>query len=122
MRWTPLKFATLVGWHTGRKSHWTKSGGKMTKTGRAAWRGRLPLTDRGILRRRATTGATILVTPRSFEYEVNDIRAAIHQFGGQAGRGHKSIIPARPYLMFQKEDIAYFERSLLEHVLNRRLV
>jgi len=24
--------------------------------------------------------------------------AAIHQFGGQAGRGHKAHIPARPYL------------------------
>jgi len=24
--------------------------------------------------------------------------AAIHQFGGQAGRGHKASIPARPYL------------------------
>ncbi|MEW6314138.1 MAG: phage virion morphogenesis protein [Pseudomonadota bacterium] len=24
--------------------------------------------------------------------------AAIHQFGGQAGRGHKTEIPARPYL------------------------
>jgi phage virion morphogenesis protein len=24
--------------------------------------------------------------------------AAIHQFGGKAGRGHKSVIPARPYM------------------------
>jgi len=24
--------------------------------------------------------------------------AAIHQFGGRAGRGHKAVIPARPYL------------------------
>lgn len=26
--------------------------------------------------------------------------AAIHQFGGEAGRGHKSKIPARPFLPF----------------------
>ncbi len=28
----------------------------------------------------------------------NVLYAAIHQFGGQAGRGHKVTIPARPYL------------------------
>ena len=28
----------------------------------------------------------------------NLVYAAIHQFGGPAGRGHKSRIPARPYL------------------------
>ena len=30
--------------------------------------------------------------------------AAIHQFGGQAGRGRKVTIPARPYILLQTED------------------
>lgn len=30
--------------------------------------------------------------------------AAIQQLGGMAGRGHKSKIPARPYLVFRPED------------------
>jgi len=31
--------------------------------------------------------------------------AAIHQFGGQTGRNHAARIPARPYAVFQDEDI-----------------
>lgn len=35
--------------------------------------------------------------------------AAIHQFGGQAGRGKSTTIPARPYLGFGDEDITEIE-------------
>lgn len=31
--------------------------------------------------------------------------AAIHQFGGRAGRNLKVLIPARPYMMLQPEDV-----------------
>lgn len=31
--------------------------------------------------------------------------AGIHQYGGITGRGHSSVIPARPYMLFQEEDI-----------------
>jgi phage virion morphogenesis protein len=31
--------------------------------------------------------------------------ARIHQFGGQAGRGRSVTIPARPYMLFQEEDL-----------------
>jgi phage virion morphogenesis protein len=34
----------------------------------------------------------------------NKVYAAIHHFGGQAGRAHKAKIPARPYMLIQKED------------------
>ncbi len=30
--------------------------------------------------------------------------ARIHQFGGKAGRNHKVIIPARPFIPISKED------------------
>ena len=32
--------------------------------------------------------------------------AAIQQFGGQAGRGRKVRIPARPFMLLQDEDVA----------------
>ncbi|MBF0309471.1 MAG: phage virion morphogenesis protein [Magnetococcales bacterium] len=35
----------------------------------------------------------------------NKIYAAIHQFGGQAGRGHKVTIPARPFLRLGEDDV-----------------
>lgn len=37
--------------------------------------------------------------------------AAIHQFGGQAGRGHKVTIPARPYLGFSDADLTLIEEE-----------
>lgn len=35
----------------------------------------------------------------------NRIYAAIHQFGGQAGRGRKVTMPARPWLGLSREDV-----------------
>lgn len=35
----------------------------------------------------------------------NRIYAAIHQFGGQAGRGRKVTMPARPWLGLSRDDI-----------------
>lgn len=113
--WEPLKFATKVGWISGKKGAWTKKG-SMSKSGRKAWAGRLPLTDTAVFRRRATTGASVTITPRSFQYAVLAPQAALMQFGGWAGRGHKSFIPARPYLVFQDEDISYLERNILAFI------
>ena len=112
--WEPLTFATMVGWISGKKGAFNKSG--MTAKGRTAWAGRLPLTAAGVFRRRATTGASVTITPRSFQYAVLAPQAALMQFGGWAGRGHKSFIPARPYLVFQDEDISYLERNILAFI------
>ena len=35
----------------------------------------------------------------------NKIYAAIHQFGGKAGRNQKVEIPARPYLQLAKSEV-----------------
>lgn len=43
----------------------------------------------------------------------NVIYAAIHHFGGKAGRGRKVNIPARPYLMVQDEDW----KTIREHIM-----
>lgn len=50
----------------------------------------------------------------------NEPYAAIHQFGGKAGRGRKVIIPARPFLQLTPQDEAdilddvqdYFQRLI----------
>jgi phage virion morphogenesis protein len=111
--WEPLKFATKVAWHTRRRSWWNKGGGGMTAKGRAAWEGRKPLTDTGRLRRSIQVAE---VTPRSVTIGTNLVYAAIHQFGGLAGRGRKVRIPARPYLVFQKEDVRRAKEMLLAYL------
>ncbi|MDP0175469.1 phage virion morphogenesis protein [Glaesserella parasuis] len=42
----------------------------------------------------------------------NEAYAAIHQFGGRAGRGRKVDIPARPFLMLTPQD----EEDILQDV------
>ncbi|MCG6552503.1 MAG: phage virion morphogenesis protein [Candidatus Magnetominusculus sp. LBB02] len=42
--------------------------------------------------------------------------AAIHQFGGYTGRGHKSYIPPRPFLMVQDGDWAVINETLLDYI------
>jgi phage virion morphogenesis protein len=46
----------------------------------------------------------------------NRIYARIHQLGGQAGRGHKVTIPARPYLGMSPDGEEEVLRILEEHV------
>lgn len=48
---------------------------------------------------RQTVGNDYVVVGTNLEY------AAIHQYGGRAGRGRKVTIPPRPYLVAQPEDI-----------------
>jgi phage virion morphogenesis protein len=43
--------------------------------------------------------------------------AAIHQFGGQAGRGRKVSIPARPFLMVQDEDWHGIKDQLADYIM-----
>ncbi len=98
-RWAPLSFAAKVAWHTRRKSFWTKGGGRMTARGRAAWEGRKVLTDTGRLRRsiRAKAYADRVEIGTNVKY------ALFHQEGTRK-------MPARPFLLVQREDWQYFIR------------
>ncbi len=51
----------------------------------------------------------------------NKIYAAIHQFGGMAGRGHKTKIPARPFLMVQDEDWDTINDGLCNYILQGKI-
>ncbi|NDV27720.1 phage virion morphogenesis protein [Desulfovibrio sp. JC010] len=43
----------------------------------------------------------------------NQVQAAIHQFGGETGRGHKTIITARPYLGISETDERYIADAIM---------
>ena len=47
------------------------------------------------------------------------VYAAIHHFGGKAGRGHKAQIPARPHMLFQREDREEFIDIVRDYVFQR---
>lgn len=80
-----------------------KKDGSLNKRGQARVAGKKPLIDSGELRRQivpqvSNNVLTVTATPAY---------AAIHQFGGQAGRGHKVKIPARPYLPVKDDGNLY---------------
>ncbi len=101
----------------------------------AAW---APLASRTIRRRlKKSNGAPITILRMSGElagsiaYEVTADRlrigvrsgskagvyAAIHQFGGKAGRNRSVPIPARPYLGFSDEDWDMIEEEALDYFM-----
>lgn len=47
----------------------------------------------------------------------NRIYGAIHQFGGQAGRGRKVTMPARPWLGLSRDDITMIREEFEEFAL-----
>ena len=73
----------------------------------AAWKRKFHGHDR-ILKLRGYLRDTLRyqATDASVAIGSNRIYSAIHQFGGQAGRGHKATIPARPYLGVSDDDVA----------------
>jgi phage virion morphogenesis protein len=56
------------------------------------------------------------VTKDSVSVGTNKVYAAIHQFGGRAGRGHKVTIPARPYIVIQDEDITEMKAAVTDYL------
>ena len=107
--WKPLAESTLfgrvgVGRLVGKK-------GKELKRAQKRLGNVMILQDSGLLKNSAraeVSGNTLRVGPAG----PAAIYAAIHQFGGKAGRGRKVQIPARPFLLVQPED----ETELLDLV------
>ncbi len=100
-KWTRLSPVTLgLAWSMkGKKTH-VKSGKRETKAFSKYKSGKKILTDSADLRNSITAKAY----DDRVEIGTNVRYAAIHQFGGKAGRGRKVNIPARPFLMVQNED------------------
>lgn len=51
----------------------------------------------------------------------NVVYAAIHNFGGQAGRGRKVTIPARPFMLLQQEDEVEIKGILTDWIVEGKL-
>lgn len=60
------------------------------------------------------------ITPKSssnaFKLGTSIVYGRIHQKGGKAGRNHAASIPARPYLVFQEEDLRQINQVVLNHI------
>lgn len=115
-RWLPNAQATIEAFIASRNGFGKRG---ITKKGAALAMGKRPLIDGGDLARQfhvAATGNSVTIG-NSMVY------AAIHQFGGQAGRGHKVNIPARPFLPVTADgDITPAEQALVIQAINDFLV
>lgn len=94
----------------GRPEKWTSLAKSTIKqrTKKGYWPGRI-LQMRGEL----AASITSKYDDNSALVGTNKIYAAIHQFGGHAGRGKKVKIPARPYLKFESDGINEINRSII---------
>ena len=108
--WKPNSLATLamVAERIGKYSSNLKKNGGLNAQGLRALANKKPLIgDSGFLRQQIVAVAsgsavTVSSTPKY---------AAIQQFGGQAGRGHKVTIPARPFLPVHVDGTLYPEEK-----------
>jgi len=71
----------------------------------------------GRLRRSITRATAVRARGDGVVVGTNVVYAAIHQFGGQAGRGRKVTLPARPYLMVHDEDLGAIVDIVNDHVM-----
>ncbi|MDD3013454.1 MAG: phage virion morphogenesis protein [Candidatus Gastranaerophilales bacterium] len=99
----------------GRPDKWTPLA-KVTikqRTKKGYWPGKI-LQMRGDL----ATSITSKYDDNSAVVGTNKIYAAIHQFGGNAGKNKKANIPARPYLKLGEKEFEEIKNSTLKHMKN----
>lgn len=139
--WAPLKIGTLSAL-SAKRSSYTGKKGLLTKEGRAALEGRRALIDTSLMMN------TVYPVPSGRGLQmVSDRRAGrvsisvVQQLGAKIPpiypKNKKAlawpglaypvkhtkggVIPPRPFMMFQDEDINYFDRLLAEYVMTGRL-
>lgn len=118
--WKPLAWATILA--RARRGRSMRRGGPLV-TGKGVFRSRFrailggnhqPLMD---TRQHLYQTLTHVVQGNSVVIGVNAPWAAIHQFGGMAGRGRKVHIPARPFLGISLQDRRDIVAILTRHAL-----
>jgi len=108
------RYATAGSWHGGTE-RWQDLAPR-TKEARAKkgkWPGKKLQMSQGGL----ASSITKQVRGDNLEIGTNKVYGAIHQFGGQAGRGRKVHIPARPFLVVQDEDVEDMMDELGKHIM-----
>ena len=98
--WTPNARSTLES-YIAREGGFGKKG--VNKKGQGLAMGKKPLIDSGSLK----SQFNVVATDASVTVSSSMIYAAIQQFGGMAGRGHQTKIPARPFLPVKADDTLY---------------
>lgn len=112
--WKPNSAATL-GMLTARlagSSSNRKKDGSLNAKGNRALASKKPLIASGTLMEQIVATATASSLTVGTTSATTDY-AAIHQFGGKAGRGHSVTIPARPFLPVRKDGTLYPQESVL---------
>lgn len=97
----------------GRPEKWTPLA-KVTikqRTKKGYWPGKI-LQMRGDL----ASSITSKYDDNSAVVGTNKIYAAIHQFGGEAGRNKKVKIPARPYLKLSQKEVYVIIKEFKNHL------
>ena len=111
-RWQPNARATIEAFIASRGGMGKRG---INKKGMGLAMAKRPLIDHGDLRRQFS----VVATDRSVTIGNSMIYAAIHQFGGEAGRGHKTHIPARPFLPVTADgDLTPADRALVIEAIN----
>ena len=77
----------------------------------------IPLTRTG----RLQASVTGLAETKRLRMGTSIVYGRIHQFGGLAGKKRSARIPARPYLIFQKQDLRDIERLIVEHLTGGKI-
>lgn len=98
----------------GRPDKWTPLAKSTIKqrTKKGYWPGRI-LQMRGEL----ASSITNYYDDTSAIVGTNKVYAAIHQFGGNAGRNKKVKIPARPYLKLTEKEFTQIENEVKNYIL-----
>lgn len=116
--WKPNSAATLamLAAHIGGQKSKAKKGGGLNAAGQRELANKKPLIGESKdLSRQifpSVSGNTLTVSS-------SPLYAAIHQFGGQAGRGRRVTIPARPFLPVHADGTLYpQEQTLVLAALN----
>jgi phage gpG-like protein len=89
VKWKPLSLMTIA--QRKKRGTWQQGGQPI-------------LQEYGVLRQ--SIGSVFRMTATTLEYGTTDWRAPIHQYGAIVARGKRTArIPARPFLLFQVEDV-----------------
>jgi len=117
-KWRPLSAVTLFGQTEGRGGTRRKGNKFFKKSGALSKRG-----ERRLNRKILVGPGGHLVNSINWQADrdsvaigTNRVYAAIHQFGGKAGRNKKVTIPARPYMVVQDEDLVEINAVLEDYL------
>lgn len=118
--WKPNSAATLDMLAASLGKSYRKKDGSLNSKGSAKVAGKKPLIGES---KHLMSSFSFHATPQDLTVASSMAYAAIQQFGGKAGRGHKITIPARPFLPVHQDGSLYpAEQAEILKALNEYLM